>query len=72
MLHTADNEEVHSTNSNESVKEGSEENLRNGNNLTTSEDDWVEVKVPESHVLDKKISSLPLKSGSEQVYCPPS
>ncbi|KAL6129931.1 hypothetical protein ACLB2K_068313 [Fragaria x ananassa] len=66
VLHTANNEEVHSANSNGSLKEVSEENLRNGNNLSTSEDDWVEVKVPDGHVLDKKISSLPLNSGSEQ------
>ncbi|XP_004306545.1 PREDICTED: uncharacterized protein LOC101298741 isoform 2 [Fragaria vesca subsp. vesca] len=68
VLHTANNEEVHSANSNGSLKEVSEENLRNGNNLSTSEDDWVEVKVPDGHVLDKKISSLPLNSGSEQAF----
>ncbi|XP_061997543.1 uncharacterized protein LOC133715170 [Rosa rugosa] len=66
VLHTEDNEEVRSANSNGSPKDISEENLRNGNNLSTSEDDWVEVKVPDSHALDKKISSLPFKFGSEQ------
>ncbi|KAL6125045.1 hypothetical protein ACLB2K_077553 [Fragaria x ananassa] len=68
VLHTANNEEVHSANSNGSLREVSEENLKNGNNLSTSEDDWVEVKVPDGHVLDKKISSLPLNSGSEQAF----
>lgn len=69
MLHTADNEEVRSANSNGSLKEVSEENQRNNNNLSTSEDDWVEVKVPDNHVLDNRVSSLPLKPGSEQVCC---
>jgi hypothetical protein len=71
VLHTADNEEVRLENPNGSLKDVSEENLRNNNNLSTSEDDWVEVKVPDNHVLDKRISSLPLKSDSEQVCCSP-
>ncbi|PQM33658.1 uncharacterized protein Pyn_20935 [Prunus yedoensis var. nudiflora] len=68
VLHTGDNEEVRSTNSNGSLKDPSEENLRNGNGLNTSEDDWIEVKVPDTHVLDNKIKSLPLKLGSAQAF----
>lgn len=69
VLHTGDNEEVRSTNSNGSLKDPSEENSRNGNGLNTSEDDWIEVKVPDTHLLDNKIKSLPLKLGSAQVCC---
>ncbi|CAB4268105.1 unnamed protein product [Prunus armeniaca] len=68
VLHTGDNEEVRSTNSNGSLKDPSEENSRNGNGLNTSEDDWIEVKVPDTHVLDNKIKSLPLKLGSAQAF----
>ncbi|XP_050385777.1 uncharacterized protein LOC126802228 [Argentina anserina] len=64
----ARDEEVHSANSNGSLKEVSEENVRDANNLSTSEDDWVEVKVPDNRVLDKKISSSLSKSGSEQAF----
>lgn len=72
MLHTGDNEGVCSANSNGSngsLKDPSEDKSRNGNSLNNSEDDWVEVKVSETNVLDNKVNSSQLKLQSAQVCC---
>ncbi|KAB2627549.1 hypothetical protein D8674_021167 [Pyrus ussuriensis x Pyrus communis] len=71
MLHTGDNEGVRSANSNGSnglLKDPSEDKSRNGNSLNNSEDDWVEVKVSETNVLDNKVNSLQLKLQSAQEF----
>ncbi|KAM1064588.1 hypothetical protein ACFX2A_029218 [Malus domestica] len=68
VLHTGDNEDVRSANSNGSLKDPSEDKSRNGNSLNSSEDDWVEVKVSDSNVLDNKINSLQSNLGSAQDF----
>ncbi|XP_048426258.1 uncharacterized protein LOC103942689 [Pyrus x bretschneideri] len=71
MLHTGDNEGVRSANSNGSngsLKDPSEDKSRNGNSLNNSEDDWVEVKVSETNMLDNKVNSSQLKLQSAQEF----
>lgn len=71
MLPTGDNEDVRSANSNGSngsLKDPSEEKSRNGNS-PNSEDDWVEVKVSDTNVLDNKVNSSQSKLVSAQVCC---
>ncbi|KAM1503705.1 hypothetical protein ACFX13_029253 [Malus domestica] len=68
VLHTGDNEDVCSANSNGSLKDPSEDKSRNGNSLNNSEDDWVKVKVSDSNVLDNKINSLQSNLGSAQDF----
>lgn len=60
VLHTTDNEEVLSARSKGYENNLSGEGSRTDSNLSTSEDDWVEVKVPNASVLSKKEHSSPV------------
>lgn len=60
---TADIEEAASTNL-RGPNEGLAEEVKNSSNLTSSEDDWVEVKVPDTPVVENKNFSLPSRTDS--------
>ena len=60
---TTDIEEVVSTNL-RGPNEGLAEEVKNCSNLTSSEDDWVEVKVPDTPVVENKNFSLPSRTDS--------
>ncbi|KAM7472516.1 hypothetical protein LguiA_010699 [Lonicera macranthoides] len=64
LLHAADIEEAVHSDSKESKVEIVEEKAMNGINNSSSEDDWVEVKVPHSPVLDNGNGSLPKKTSA--------
>ncbi|KAK9283714.1 hypothetical protein L1049_011964 [Liquidambar formosana] len=61
LLHAADIEEAVSSHLNGSNKQLAEEKSKSNSNTSTSEDDWVEVKVPDSPLPDSTNSSLPSK-----------
>lgn len=61
---TAKIEELVSANRSETYKDITEEDSKSGSNLTSSEDDWVEVKVPNAAVAENKNFSLPSKADS--------
>lgn len=60
-LHATDIEEPVSANIEGSDGKPAEENLKNGSSVSSNEDGWVEVKVPDSHQLDNRSSSLQSK-----------
>lgn len=60
-LHATDIEEPVSANIEGSDGKPAEENLKNGSSVSSNEDGWVEVKVPDSHSLDNRSSSLQSK-----------
>lgn len=64
LLHATDIEEAVHSDSKGSKVELAEEKATSGSNNSSSEDDWVEVKVPHSPVLDNGNSSLPKKTGA--------
>lgn len=57
VLHTADNEDALSANLKGSHDNPSQENSRNESKRTTSEDDWVEVKVPDPLITQVTIAT---------------
>lgn len=70
---TAEVEEVISPNLDGTNKGLSEADVKSGRNLTGSEDDWVEVRVPDTPVAENKNSSLTSEADSvagrnKQVY----
>lgn len=70
---TAEVEEVISSNLDRINKGLGEADLKNGRNLTGGEDDWVEVRVPDTTVAEKNNSSLTeeadsVASRNKQVY----
>lgn len=58
VLQTTDIEEAVWAHMKRSSKEIGEEKLRNGSNLTTSDDDWVEVKALDTPLVVNRNSSL--------------
>ena len=63
-LHATDIEEPVSANIEGSDGKLAEENLKNGSSVSSNEDGWVEVKVPDSHPLDNRSSSLQSKTNT--------
>jgi hypothetical protein len=61
---TTDIEEDVSTNHLRGPNDGLAEEVKSSSNLTSSEDDWVEVKVPDTPVVENKNSSLPSRTDS--------
>lgn len=74
VLRTTDTEDVLSEFSKGSGDKLSKESLTSDSNLNSSEDDWVDVIVPDNSMLGNKDNSLPSKFSlpqerSTQVFC---